>query len=385
MPSPWDGPPVSATDASRGDPGRRLRIYGSLRTAHLERLPLMVPARMWFTATRRDFDESLVDPTNPPQRKSRRQVLQGLWREQFDVVELNEPAMVDRWPFLLACVAVIRSRSLLRRHRCAVVSYCIENADPAAQLRQRRPMPPKLAALVVRVVMGVLVRQSDRLAFGTTGSLTTYEQHVAARALSGRARTFEAVPGPCGCEPEPGERRDPTEVVSLGAFVERKGIRSTMAAWDVLRVQRPEATLCVIGTGPLQGEVERWAATRPEVTLHLDPPRAEVHRALRTGSVLVLPSQRHGYWREQIGLPVLEALSHGCEVVTTTETGLADWLVEHGHQVVAPDAPAEELAAALARALDRAATREGSSSELPAQDQRLAADRWLMTGSDAPD
>jgi glycosyltransferase involved in cell wall biosynthesis len=109
-----------------------------------------------------------------------------------------------------------------------------------------------------------------------------------------------------------------------------------------------------------------------------------VHEVLRQSAVLVLLSQPIGGWREQIGLPILEGLSHGCEVVATSETGVADWLAARGHAVVPPGAGPEVVADRLDEALRRAPTRRGSLSDLPRTDQRLAADRWLMTGPAAP-
>jgi len=138
----------------------------------------------------------------------------------------------------------------------------------------------------------------------------------------------------------------------------------------------------MIGTGRLQAEVETWARGREDVTLELDPPRDRIHEVLRNRPVVILLSQRVGTWREQIGLPVLEGIAHGCEVVTTTETGLADWLESHGHSVVAPTTPALGIARHIDGALDRRATRSGSLAELPAVDQRIAADRWMFQAAD---
>jgi hypothetical protein len=71
-------------------------------------------------------------------------------------------------------------------------------------------------------------------------------------------------------------------------------------------------------------------------------------------------------------------------VVTTTETGLADWLAAHGHATLAPSASPDEVASAIESAFLRAAARHGSLSELPDSDQRIEADRWMMTGGSAP-
>jgi glycosyltransferase involved in cell wall biosynthesis len=90
----------------------------------------------------------------------------------------------------------------------------------------------------------------------------------------------------------------------------------------------------------------------------------------------VLPSQPSATWREQVGLPIVEGLSYGCTIVTTTETGLAGWLSEHGHRVVAADADDGELAAAVAAALLNPV--EDVVASLPDHDGRLAADAWMF-------
>ncbi len=369
----------------------RLRIYGNLRSAHLERLRTMAPATMWFTGTRADLDESLVDPANPPVAMTARSALTTLARRPFSVIELNEPAMVPSWKFLVPAVAVVRLRDLLTRRHTVLTSYCIENFDPVAQVVHRWHPPSWLARWVTLVVVRLLVRASDRLAFGTEGSRDLYRELVGERVLSRRSRLFEALPARCDCgdrdvgvaaSTEDGATglSAASEVLFLGSFVDRKGIVPTMAAWDVVHERRPELRLRVIGAGSRRDEVERWARDHPEVTLTIDPPRREIHRTLRERPVLVLLSQPVGAWREQVGLPIVEALAHGGEVVTTSETGLAGWLVDHGHDVVAPDAPPGEVADRILAAVERRGTRDGSLADLPAEDQRLAADEWMMSG-----
>lgn len=357
-----------------------VRVYSGLRTAHLERFPDMVPARVLYTSRRDDFDTSLIDPANPPERLSQLGVLRELLRRHHDTVEINEPALVECWPSLLAQIAAVRLRGLAARRRTAVVTYCIGNADPALEVRARWRLPLPLARLVTAVVFRLLVRGTDRMAFGTAGAAEAYARYVPPRRLEARSRLFEALPSPCPC-PEPASPRNPAQVVFVGSLVPRKGVAETLAAWDALRSRRPDATLRIVGHGRLEPTVAAWAATRAEVTFEVDPPRARVHEVLRQSAVLVLLSQPHGHWREQIGLPILEGLSHGCEIVTTTETGVAGWLDGHGHAVVPPDSPPEVVADRLDEALRRAGTRRGSVSDLPATDQRMVADRWLMTGA----
>ena len=104
-------------------------------------------------------------------------------------------------------------------------------------------------------------------------------------------------------------------------------------------------------------------------------------RGMRRSSALALPSQPTPIWREQVGLPIVEGLAHGCTIVTTTESGLAAWLAAHGHSVIAPGSGAKPLADALVAALQSERGPEAVTADLPAIDGRLAADAWMFTGA----
>jgi glycosyltransferase involved in cell wall biosynthesis len=363
-------------------PQRAMRIYGSLRSAHLERFPRMVPAEVVFHRTRADHDASLADPAAAPRQAGRLGVVARLLRRHYDVIEVNEPVMVQRWPDLLAQIAAIRLRGVLTRRRGSVVAYCIGLTDPVEELSRRSRLPPRLSRPIARVVMRVLVAGMDRLAFGTTEARGLYARYVPAARLDRISKVFEALPAPCECLSGAGHRQ-PSTVVFLGAFDERKGIERLMPAWEELLRRDGDARLQLIGSGPLAGEVGEWASQRAEVTLAIDPPRAAIHGALRESTALVLLSQRVGPWREQVGLPIVEALGHGCEVIASSETGLATWLAEHGHAVVDPRIAPAELAEVIAEVLDAPRSRERVLADLPDSDQRIAADAWLMTGDEA--
>jgi glycosyltransferase involved in cell wall biosynthesis len=363
----------------RPDPRPALRIYASLRSAHLERFREMVPAQVLFHRTRYDYDESLADPQARPRRASRVGVVAELARRPYRVIEVNEPIMADRWPDLVAQIVAARIRGLLSRRRELVVAYCIGLTDPAAELRRRWHLPLPVSRLTARLMMRMLVAGMDRLAFGTTGARELYGRYVSGAGLDRISRLFEALPAPCTCRLDTTARAQPRTLVFLGAFDERKGIVAVMHAWDELRSRGTDLRLHIMGTGPLAGEVASWAATRPEVTLENEPARASIHQALRDSAALILLSQRVGPWREQVGLPIVEALSHGCEVITTSETGLAAWLREHGHAVLEPSAPASEIADVIAGVLDAPRPAADILADLPTSDRRIAADAWLMS------
>ena len=189
-----------------------------------------------------------------------------------------------------------------------------------------------------------------------------------------------ALPTACPrCRDEPG-RRAP-EVLFVGAFSERKGVRQLLAAWPLVRQRHPTARLRVLGKGPLVSLVEAAAAADATIAIELDPPRARVHGAFEGSKVAVLLSQPWRGWREQVGLPIVEALTHGCEVVASDQTGLAGWLRAHGHRVLETPATADDVAAAIVSALESDRATAARLSQLPGEDGRLQANHWLFGGS----
>jgi glycosyltransferase involved in cell wall biosynthesis len=230
----------------------------------------------------------------------------------------------------------------------------------------------------------------DRLAFGTDAAAALYARTVPA-AHDAVSTVIPALPAACRCGRGSGtaEPKEPGLVLFLGALTGRKGFDRLLAAWPSLAGPadgddgEPAVRLQIVGKGPFEQSATELAARDSRVTVTIDPPRAQVHAELRRARVLVLLSQPTPGWREQVGLPLVEGLAHGCAVVTTTETGLAGWLSAHGHQVLSPDADAAAVAAAIRRAVTDSPTPAQITASLPALDGRLAADAWLF--GDDPD
>ena len=376
--------------SSTGSAGARsaVRVYGNLRTAHLERLREMEPAAVIHTRSRYDFDPSVAPAGQSVQKMSRARVVAHLLRTAYDIVEVNEPLSAPRWWDLLAQIAAVRCRGLFDGRRSLVVAYCIGHSDPAGELLARRPwVPSSIARVSTKVIVRVLVGLTDRLAFGTEGSRELYESYVSKATLDRRAATFEGLPAACRCPMPPRGapvlQDSPGRLIFVGAFDRRKGIEQLMAAWDAARASGDRSTLQLLGKGALTAVVTEWAATRAEVEVIIDPPRDAIHRALRSADVLVLLSQPVAQWREQIGLPILEGLSHGLRIVASDQTGLAGWLRAHGHTVLPADAGPGETADALRAALADNRPKESVLADLPETDRRIAADRWLMRGDHA--
>jgi glycosyltransferase involved in cell wall biosynthesis len=354
---------------------RHARVYDVVRSAHLERAHRLAPASILHRGTRNDFDATLTAGLDM-HRGGLGRTAWTVARSALTVLEVNEPLMRRSVVRTAVVVAAARSSARLRRRRTAVVSYAIENADPFV-LRDGASLRARVRAVVERRAGRYVACRTDALAYGTSAAAQLYEELLGSALGNARTVVVPALPTPCDCaDPGPG-RQD--HVLFLGALHPRKGLPELLEAWPEVRRRRPAARLTVLGQGPLRAAVEELAERVPGVELVPDAPRSEVHAALRSAALVVLLSQRTPTWREQVGLPIVEGLAHGCAVLASTETGLADWLAEHGHDVLAPGVPPAELAGRIVASLERARPVASVLADLPDVDGRLAADAWLLS------
>lgn len=350
------------------------RLYQSVRTAHLERARELTPATIVFAERRYDFDQELAQSVELVDGRGWR-AARHLLKNPPSVLEINEPLMLESALWTLFTVTTLRLRARVTRSpRPRIVTYAIENR--AADGNGGRRMRTRVKTQLRRVAAGVLWRHClDRVAFGTADA---QELYVAALG-HGRhveSRLIWALPAAVRPTVEGRERI----ALFVSALSERKGVDILLDSWQTVRAAVPDARLMIIGKGPLVDDVRRACAADPTMRLVIDPPRRTIHEALARARILVLPSRRTPTWREQVGLPIVEGLAHGCTVVTTTETGLAQWLRDHGHQVVAPG-DAESLGAALIAGLVHPLPLEAVLGSLPERDGRLAVDDWLFEPS----
>ncbi|MDE9364323.1 glycosyltransferase [Luteipulveratus sp. YIM 133132] len=351
-----------------------LRVYQQVRNAHLERAHASAPASLVYADRRYDFDDSLADGLDLHRARTLRTAAL-VAASPVRTLEVNEPAMRLGLVRAASAVAAARATAAVRRRPVRVVTYAIGNLDewqiPADRVRAR--VRRRAERVLSRWVAGRL----DRIAYGTDGARRLYDELYGDRIEQADAVVVPALPERCGCLDRPGPARDPERVLFVGALQERKGVLHLLAAWPQVVRERPGARLTVIGTGELESHVREVTDGLQGACLVVDPPRAVIHDALREATVVVLLSQRTPTWREQVGLPIVEGLAHGCTVVTTGETGLAEWLAAHGHSVIPAGVPSDVVAGAVLDALGAARPPATVLRDLPAEDGRRAADAWL--------
>lgn len=352
------------------------RYYYVARTVHVERQSEYRPGWLFYTRTRADFDEELAAHTPGVVRASAWAVGRFVVRRGVRVLEMPEPLAVPVWPHAVIVHGLVLLHNVFRppSARIRIVTYAIENLSPEAKFRGRLPLPGWVARAVVSLFGGFLLRTTDRVVFGTQAALDTYLEALPS-AMKRRGLETELVWALPMRGSDLGTAVRPPTLVFLGTFEERKGIHHLLRAWPRVAAEVPEARLVLMGKAGDIDVVREFARTRPEdVTLLEDPPRARIFEVLRESKSLVLFSQPTPVWKEQVGLPILEALSQGCEIVTSDETGIADWLAEMGHQVVPRAADDDELAAAILSSLRSRRTPADIVADLPAEDTRKTAD-----------
>jgi glycosyltransferase involved in cell wall biosynthesis len=357
---------------------KKVQIYEQARTVHLERILSSGNDTLLLYRTRAyDFDEALAQFVGARQM-SRWQTSLYLLKERPAIVELNEPMLMAAWPGLLLYITALQLVQIFGR-RARVISFAINNAGLGPAIASFTRMPLALSNLLSRIVCTFLLRQYDRMAFGTPSAIATYVEAVGHLPKRLEHRLFLALDKACStCTPVPKQQ----EVVFLGSFEPRKGILQLLAAWPAVVERLPLARLRLLGKGPLLEEVKEWVTQHPTATLTIDPSRHEIHSRLNAGKVLVLLSQPTPRWKEQVGLPILEGLSHGCEIVASLETGIAEWLVNAGHHVVDPHLPTSALAETIIEALTLARDPAQVRSMLPTADTRISASDWLWAQHD---
>ncbi|MDQ1584393.1 MAG: hypothetical protein QOF36_2447 [Microbacteriaceae bacterium] len=356
----------------------RARLYDQIRTAHFERARELEPAAIVYRTKRYDVDEQLTEGLELVQAGAATAAMLFA-RSRITVLEVNEPLFLASLPRTALVLAVLRVGAIFTRRKPVIVTYAIENMSPfrvSGEARARTRLRRRIEAQLARFVW----RRIDRVAYGTAAARDLYRAILP--ASSRRAEeTFPALPEPCTCDSSPIRRSH--RVVFLGALNERKGFPLLLDAWPFIRERDPLAELTILGKGALEAVAAKAAEADPSIELVIDAPRADIHRQLRRGQVLTLPSQRRPDWREQVGLPIVEGLAHGCSIVTTTETGIAGWLAEHDHLVVDPGCTPAELAASIVLQLERGTSAQSVLASLPGEDGRLAADRWMFGAANA--
>lgn len=350
---------------------RSIRLIPRLRAVHVERFFETTPATMIYFEDSYDLKGVEIPPGI--NRMNIPEALAYLARSDAEVLELPEPLWVRFLPVSALCAAAFKLGGLVRLRRRHVVTYCMENST-IPKLIGRHWTPPRWLSATFAGVVGAYVRTFvDRMAFASPVSRDLYHSIPFVSGVENTTVLELPTANPVG------EAAHPHDVIFVGTTDERKGVLVLLATWPQVEAALPDARLTIVG--PQADETDDlhvWAAANPSQRRYLGQlSREDVLEEIQRSGVLVLPSVPHGRWREQIGLPIKEALSFGLTVVTTDQTGLAPWLADQGHVVLDPAKLREGLPQALIEALRAPISREVVVRSLPEVQGRYAADSWM--------
>ncbi|MBP1232516.1 glycosyltransferase involved in cell wall biosynthesis [Arthrobacter sp. PvP102] len=351
------------------------KFYSIIRSAHLERSLNSNNSWILYSKTNYDLDAQLLENNELAVKMSPWMLPRFVKRSDIRILEVNEPLMLPAWrvliPILLLCILHPAMRKL------RIVFYAIENLDPSPNLAARLHLPTQVAKGITSLACRVAFLVADRVAFGTQGSMGLYASllgsHWKKARLQAKVRQIDPLPS---AELIEAEQKVPGSVLFLGDLSARKGIDRLIDAWDTLPPNHG-LTLCIIGMGEELERVKLWARDRPEVTLKVSPSRVVIRETLAKSETLVLLSSTSTIWREQIGLPLLEGWSYGCNLITTDATGIADLLRRSGHTVLPELFTTNTLTDALLGNLLPRRSADAVQEDLPEVDGRLEADLWL--------
>lgn len=153
--------------------------------------------------------------------------------------------------------------------------------------------------------------------------------------------------------------RDPAaapQVLFLGRFEERKGLRVLLEAWPTVLAGSPVAPRLVIAGGGDLAPLARDLATRHPQTVRLvdTPDDAAARRLVAESDLMVAPS----LWGESFGLVLAEALAAGTPVVAAANSGYVEVLTGPGTRLLTPPGDAAALAATVTGLLADPAERD---------------------------
>jgi len=200
-------------------------------------------------------------------------------------------------------------------------------------------------------------------------ALTVVSGAMKARATELGARPEKVRVMPMGVDaqqrfaPHPAGMRARSELLFVGRLVRKKGVGHLLEALALVKSSLPEASLTIVGSGPLEDELRRQARSlglAECVQFAGAVPNDQLAPYYRRAAALVLPSvvTQEGD-QEGLGLVIAEALACECPVVASDLPAIRDVVQDGVTGLLAAPADAPSLAGRISQVLrDPARARE---------------------------
>ncbi|OIP06995.1 hypothetical protein COS66_00710 [Candidatus Berkelbacteria bacterium CG06_land_8_20_14_3_00_43_10] len=149
----------------------------------------------------------------------------------------------------------------------------------------------------------------------------------------------------------------PHTIIFLGRVSKAKGIPMLVDAFTEIRATFPDVTLTIAGpAGDAIDDIKHTGITSIGPLKNTDVPEY-----LRSGTVLVMPSQTTKEWEEQVGMVGLQSLACGTPVITTNSGAIPEYFKNGKGAVVIDEKDTDGLVTALKRFLNDMRYRDEQS------------------------
>lgn len=258
-------------------------------------------------------------------------------KKSYCTIEINEPFFLRSLNYQAAVwFAVWISKNIFFR-KTKVVCYAIENMDVILRSRNLLPIFGRGVEYVLKFFLGVSIGGIDKIAFGTLAAENNYKKYFSEKIKKIDTRLVDSLEPICEECCDLIKNKINMKFVFLGAFDDRKGIEHVMNIWPKIRAAYPDASLNIIGDGPKKNQIFDWASKFDEVKVYVAPSAEIIHGILSESVFLFLLSNETKSWKEQIGLPILEGLSHGCWIISSDSTGISGWLEKNNNMIISTE------------------------------------------------
>jgi glycosyltransferase involved in cell wall biosynthesis len=133
------------------------------------------------------------------------------------------------------------------------------------------------------------------------------------------------------------------KILFFGRFAPHKGIELLIKAFKIVKNIRPEASLHIVGDGPLKRQVIAMASRLEDIHVHIAVPRTKLLEIIKSAWVTVIPSHREGH-----GISYLESMAAGTPVITIKSPYNAfSNIVKNGEEALVTNPEPSSLAKAI--------------------------------------
>jgi len=249
--------------------------------------------------------------------KVRRALAEG----EFDVVHLHEPLVPALTPVFLYYSKAINVGTFHAAHDGGSALYSLNRhllRSWARRLHGRVVVSPAAARLVERYFPG----HYDIVPNGV--DVDRFQAEVPAPPDLLAARPY---------------------VLFVGRFEQRKGLPVLLQAFRMLKAQRPELSLVVVGDGARRKDYETWVQKQGLADVHFAGfvPGEALPAYYQHASVFCAPNTGN----ESFGIVLLEAMAAGAPVVASNIDGFASVITHGVDGLLVPPRDPEALAGAL--------------------------------------